>query len=65
MSGTTNPTEVASIPALFADRVRSTPDAMAFKFREGNGWATLTWKQSEDRARDLAAGSAAARRLFS
>ncbi len=54
MSVTTTPTVVASIPALFADRVRSTPDAIAFTYREGTGWSSLTWKQSEDRVRNLA-----------
>jgi long-chain acyl-CoA synthetase len=56
MSVTTGPTVVASIPALFADRVRSTPDAVAFTFREGTSWTSLTWKQTEERVRNLAAG---------
>ena len=56
MSVTASPPVVASIPALFADRVRATPDAMAFKYREGAGWATLTWAQSEARVRDIASG---------
>ena len=56
MSVTASPPVVASIPALFADRARTSPDAPAFQFREGAGWATLTWAQAEARVRDLAAG---------
>ncbi|WP_019874706.1 AMP-dependent synthetase/ligase [Sporichthya polymorpha] len=46
----------ASIPGLLVDRVARTPNAKAFSFRSGNGWADLTWAQAQDRVRALAAG---------
>ncbi len=47
---------VASIPALFAQRCRQTPDAMAFQWRTDDGWTKVTWSQAEDLVREAAAG---------
>lgn len=52
---TTQPTPT-SIPGLLVARVEQTPDVTAFRFRVGDGWAELTWAQSQDRARAIAAG---------
>jgi long-chain acyl-CoA synthetase len=46
----------ASIPALFAQRVAQTPDALAFQYRNGSGWTKLTWAQAEVQVRQLASG---------
>jgi long-chain acyl-CoA synthetase len=46
----------ASIPALFAQRVAQTPDALAFQYRNGTGWITQTWAQTEVQVRQLASG---------
>jgi long-chain acyl-CoA synthetase len=46
----------ASIPALFAQRVAQSPDALAFQFRSGDGWTRLTWTQTDELVRQTAAG---------
>jgi long-chain acyl-CoA synthetase len=46
----------ASIPALFAQRVAQTPDALAFQYRSPTGWTKLTWAQAEVAVRQLASG---------
>jgi long-chain acyl-CoA synthetase len=46
----------ASIPALFAQRVQQTPDALAFQYRGDAGWIKLTWAQTEVQVRQLASG---------
>jgi long-chain acyl-CoA synthetase len=45
-----------SIPGLLVDRVAKTPGAIAFSYRQGDGWADLSWAQAQDRVRALAAG---------
>ena len=56
MSATAEHASAASIPGLLVDRAAKTPDTTAFSFRSGDGWASLTWAQSQDRVRALAAG---------
>jgi len=55
MSLITDAPPAASIPGLFVDRVRATPDELAFRFRSESGWAELTWSQAEEQVRLLAA----------
>ncbi|NLV78939.1 MAG: long-chain fatty acid--CoA ligase [Rhodococcus sp.] len=46
-----------SVARLFIDRVTRTPDAEAFRFPDGaGGWTSVTWEQTGDRVRLLAAG---------
>ncbi|HEX3826148.1 MAG TPA: long-chain fatty acid--CoA ligase [Sporichthyaceae bacterium] len=45
-----------SIPGLLAERATATPSSLAFKFRSGDGWTSLTWAQTQERVRHLAAG---------
>jgi long-chain acyl-CoA synthetase len=49
----TKPTTVA---ALFLHRVRESGDAIAYQYPAGEGWATLTWTQTEARVRAVAMG---------
>ena len=46
----------SSVPAMFRDRVAATPDAEAFRFPDGDGWASVTWRQLGDRVTLVAAG---------
>jgi long-chain acyl-CoA synthetase len=46
----------ASIPALFAQRVAETPDALAFQYRSDTGWTKQTWAQTEVLVRQFASG---------
>jgi long-chain acyl-CoA synthetase len=46
----------ASIPALFAQRVAETPDALAYQYRSETGWTKQTWAQTEVLVRQLASG---------
>ncbi len=45
-----------TVPDLFLDRVGRTPDAEAFRYPEGGGWASLTWAETEARVRAVSAG---------
>ncbi|MGN0125537.1 MAG: AMP-binding protein, partial [Rhodococcus sp. (in: high G+C Gram-positive bacteria)] len=46
-----------SVARLLIDRVAATPDAEAFRFPDGkDGWTSVTWEQTGDRVRLLAAG---------
>ena len=56
MSVTAEHASAPSIPGLLVDRAAKTPDAVAFSFRTGDGWASLTWGEAQDRVRALAAG---------
>ncbi len=56
MSVTAEHASAASIPGLLVDRVSKTPGTTAFSFRSGDGWASMTWAESQDRVRALAAG---------
>ncbi len=47
----------SSVARLFIDRVTSSPDVEAFRFPMGAGeWIGVTWKETGDRVRLLAAG---------
>ncbi|MBD2760212.1 long-chain fatty acid--CoA ligase [Yimella sp. cx-573] len=46
-----------SVAALFLDRVAKTPDTAAFEYPDAQEkWHSLTWKQVDERARNIAAG---------
>lgn len=47
---------VGSIPGLLRQRVRATPHAEAFRYRDGAGWSALTWAQVDQQVQMLAAG---------
>jgi long-chain acyl-CoA synthetase len=46
----------ASVGRMFLDRVAATPTREAFRYPEDGGWKSLTWEQTRDRVRDIAAG---------
>ena len=46
----------SSVPAMYRDRVAATPDAEAFRFPDGDGWASVTWRELGDRVTLVAAG---------
>ncbi|MFN8082319.1 MAG: long-chain fatty acid--CoA ligase [Kineosporiaceae bacterium] len=45
-----------TLASLFGERVRLLPDREAFRTPDGSGWTTLTWSQTDARAREIAAG---------
>jgi long-chain acyl-CoA synthetase len=45
-----------SVPALFLERVGKSPSAEAFRYPEGAGWKSLTWRETEERVRAIALG---------
>jgi long-chain acyl-CoA synthetase len=45
-----------NIAVQFLDRVATSPDTEAYRFPEGDGWASLTWRETGDRVERLAAG---------
>jgi long-chain acyl-CoA synthetase len=46
----------ASVGQMFLDRVSATPNREAFRYPDGDGWASLTWQQTKERAWAIAAG---------
>ncbi len=46
----------ASLAQMFYDRVASTPDGEAFRSPDGEGWRSVTWRQTGETVRTLAAG---------
>ena len=50
------PTPAASVPRLFHDRVAATPDVEAFRFPVDGGWASATWRQTQETVEAMAAG---------
>ncbi|GEP37824.1 AMP-dependent synthetase [Nocardioides psychrotolerans] len=40
----------------FLDRVAASPDSEAFRYPVGDDWTSITWKQTGERVRSLAAG---------
>jgi len=46
----------ANVGRMFFDRVEQTPDREAYRYPEGDGWASVTWAQTGDRVRRVAAG---------
>lgn len=45
-----------SVPKMFFDRVAATPAAEAFRYPEGGGWTSVTWKQVGEQVELMAAG---------
>ena len=45
-----------SVARMFLDRVEASPDKEAFRYPQGDEWASITWRQTGDRVRDIAAG---------
>lgn len=48
--------KTTSIAQLFAKRVHDTPDREAFRFPAGEDWRSMTWRQSGERVKAIAAG---------
>lgn len=46
----------ASLAQMFYDRVAATPDLEAFRHPTGDGWRSVTWRQTGETVRTLAAG---------
>ncbi|MGH3365806.1 MAG: AMP-dependent synthetase/ligase [Nocardioidaceae bacterium] len=45
-----------TVGRMFFDRVEQTPDRGAYRYPDGDAWASLTWRQTGARVRSLAAG---------
>jgi long-chain acyl-CoA synthetase len=45
-----------SIAQLFAQRVSQTPDREAYRYPVGESWRSMTWRQSGERVKAIAAG---------
>ncbi len=50
------PTPAVSVARMFYDRVAATPEAEAFRFPTNGGWTSVTWAQSEETVKNMAAG---------
>ena len=48
--------EPRTVVAMWKERVRETPDRVAFRFRRGSAWAAMTWAEADVVAREIAAG---------
>ncbi|MET8429741.1 long-chain fatty acid--CoA ligase [Nocardia sp. NPDC004860] len=46
----------SSVAQMLVDRIAETPGAEAFRFLDGEGWTSVSWKQFGDRVDILAAG---------
>ena len=44
-----------TLASLFGERVRLLPDREAFRTPDGSGWTSLSWSQTDGRAREIAA----------
>jgi long-chain acyl-CoA synthetase len=45
-----------SLARMFLDRVAATPENEAFRFPQGDGWGSISWAETEQRVRTMAAG---------
>ena len=45
-----------SVAHLFVDRVRTSPQDEAYRFPRGGAWKSMTWAQTDEYAREIAAG---------
>ena len=45
-----------NVARQFLDRVEQTPGRPAYRFPDGHGWTSVTWAQTGDRVREVAAG---------
>lgn len=52
----TLPGPAVSLARMFYDRVAATPDLEAFRFPADEGWQSVTWRQTGETVRTLAAG---------
>ena len=50
------PTPAPSVARMFYDRVAATPHAEAYRHPTAAGWASVTWAQTEETVRTMAAG---------
>ena len=50
------PTPAVSVARMFYDRVAATPRAEAFRFPTQTGWASVTWAQTAETVKTMAAG---------
>ena len=50
------PAPAVSLARMFYDRVAASPPAEAFRFPAGTGWASLTWAQTAETVKTMAAG---------
>ncbi|MFN2319633.1 MAG: AMP-binding protein [Dermatophilaceae bacterium] len=50
------PEPAQSVARMFYDRVATTPHGEAFRFPAGTGWASVTWAQTMETVKTLAAG---------
>src|SRR5512140_1095968 len=48
--------KTTSIAQLLTSRVRATPDREAFRYPVGDQWRSMTWRQSGERIKAIAAG---------
>jgi long-chain acyl-CoA synthetase len=48
--------KTTSIAQMFAKRVHDTPDREAFRYPVGDSWRSMTWRQSGERVKAIAAG---------
>jgi long-chain acyl-CoA synthetase len=49
-------TPATSVARMFVDRIEKTPQAEAFRFPTDAGWESVTWAQTGEKVRALAAG---------
>ena len=50
------PAPAVSVPEMFRHRLAVDPDAEAYRFPAGDGWASVTWRQTGDTVQAMAAG---------
>ncbi len=50
------PTPAVSLAHLFYERVEAMPDAEAFRFRVDEAWQSVTWAQTKEAVKTIAAG---------
>src|SRR5512140_460541 len=48
--------KTTSIAQLLATRVRDTPDREAYRYPQGEQWRSMTWRQTGERVKAIAAG---------
>lgn len=50
------PTQAMSMARMFYDRCAATPEAEAFRYPTDQGWTSVTWAQTEETVKTIAAG---------
>jgi long-chain acyl-CoA synthetase len=53
---TSYPTPAVSVPRLFYDRVAATPHHEAYRFPSQDGWTSVTWAETKEITKTMAAG---------